>query len=285
MTTADLRAGGVYSDVEYSRPGGFSLQFDAHVPSGKGPFPAAIIVHGGAWVTGDRRHSVEPLFKPLSDAGIAWFSISYRLARTDQQTSLAAMAATAALLGGAVDDVRSAVAYVRSHATEYNIDPNRIALIGESAGAQLAAMAALKPGHNADVQAVVAFYCPADLVALVRTMPMIPDSLRQAVRGTPFEELLLAHLRELSPSNWVRSDAPPFLLIHGTADRVVPYEQSTKFCSALNDAGSDCELYTVDGAGHGLRWWGVEQSYQPEMVRWLTQRFAKSSAGTADTKR
>ncbi len=79
--TQPLRADGMnYTDVEYSNPAGLSLRFDGHVPSGEGPFPAAIIVHGGAWVTGDRKRSVSPLFSTLESANFAWFSISYRLA-------------------------------------------------------------------------------------------------------------------------------------------------------------------------------------------------------------
>ncbi len=283
MAAIDLEAGGkAFSDIEFSRPGGYSLQMDAHVPEGEGPFPAVVIVHGGAWVTGDRKRSVEPLFKPLSDAGFAWFSISYRLANMVEPRSTPTIAATAALLGGAIDDVRAGVAYVRSHASEYNVDPHRIALVGESAGAQLAAVAALKPGRNGDVQAVVGFYCPSDLVALVQTMPMIPDSFRRAVKDTPFEQILLAYLRELSPMNWVRDGAPPFLLIHGTADTVVPFQQSVDLCSAMRKAGSTCDVYPVDGAGHGLRWWSGPNpgmtEYKQQMVRWLTQELAASSA-------
>jgi acetyl esterase len=274
MAAADMRAGGkAYSDVEYSRPGGYSLKLDAHVPDGDGPFPAVVIVHGGAWVTGDRKRSVEPLFEPLSDAGFAWFSISYRLANVADPKSTPTIAASLALLGGAIDDVRSAVAYVRANAADYNVDPHRVAVLGESAGAQLAAMAALKPGRNAPVQAVVAFYCPSDLVTLVQTMPLIPDSVRNAVKGTPFEQILLTYLRELSPIHWVSDGAPPFLLIHGTADQVVPFQQSVDLCEAMQKAGSTCELYSVKGVGHGLRWWDSAQAtaYKNRMISWLTQ--------------
>lgn len=219
--------------------------------------------------------SVEPLFKPLSDGGFAWFSISYRLANPAESRAKPTFSAAAALLGGAVDDVRAAVAFVRSHASDYDVDPNRIALVGESAGAQLAAMAALKPARNGAVQALVGFYCPSDLVSLVQTMPMIPDSIRRAVNGTPFEDLLLAYLRDLSPIRWVREGAPPFMLIHGTADTVVPFQQSVDLCSALRKAGSTCELYPVEGGGHGLRWWEPARRltvYKQDMVRWLTEQ-------------
>src|SRR4051794_32726322 len=73
-TAAQVRA-----DIEYARVNGISLRMDASVPDGDGPFPAAIIVHGGGWVSGDRKTNVQPLFEPLSEAGFAWFSISYRL--------------------------------------------------------------------------------------------------------------------------------------------------------------------------------------------------------------
>src|SRR5271167_2986777 len=67
-------------DVEYGRAGKYSLRLDAQIPDGNGPFAAVILVHGGAWVAGDRTNNVQALFQPLSDAGFAWFSISYRLA-------------------------------------------------------------------------------------------------------------------------------------------------------------------------------------------------------------
>ncbi|HLG95209.1 MAG TPA: alpha/beta hydrolase [Bryobacteraceae bacterium] len=278
MTSSRVYAAGrSFSDVEYSRVGGQSLRLDAYVPASEDPVPAVIIVHGGAWVTGDRKHSVEPLFKPLAAAGFAWFSISYRLANTADPAGLAAMAGSTALLGNAVEDVRAAVAYVRKHAAEYRIDPNRIALVGESAGAQLAAMAALKPGPGQDVSAVVALYCPSDLVSLVQNTAMIPDSIRQAVRGTAFADILMTHLRELSPLYWVHKGAPPFLLIHGTADRLVPFRQSVQFCSALENAGSACQLVPIEGAGHGLRWWesdGHSKLYKIEMVHWLSRQLS-----------
>src|ERR1700722_2028550 len=94
------------TDVEYARPGGISLQLDASIPEGRGPFPAAIVVHGGGWVRGDRRVDVAPLFPPLEDAGIAWFSISYRLA-----TNLLDFGAASA-------DVDSAIGFVKAHAAE-----------------------------------------------------------------------------------------------------------------------------------------------------------------------
>src|SRR5579872_3464638 len=101
-------------NIEYSRAGGRALHLDAYMPDGPGPFPAAVIVHGGGWVAGDRRWNVQPLFQPLLAAGLACFSISYRLA-TDPS-----------LFGVAIDDVAEAIRYVRAHALEFRVDPARI---------------------------------------------------------------------------------------------------------------------------------------------------------------
>lgn len=273
-------------NVEYGQAGDVTLRMDMHLPQGPGPFPAMILVHGGAWVTGDRKLNVAPILKPLSDAQFAWFSISYRLVN-DLPATLGSDKTITSLLtmGTAVDDVRKAVAFVKDHAAEFHVDPARIALLGESAGAQLAAMAALKPGPNGNVRAVVAFYCPSDLVNLAQNLKQVPDSVRNSIRGTVWETMLNGTLRQLSPLTWVSKDAPPFLLIHGTADALVPFAESTTFCKALVDAGAQCDLYSVDGGGHGMRWWEGSRltAYKPYMINWLRKQFAASSVSLVTT--
>ena len=269
---AELRELDVRENIEYGHAGGTSLQLDARIPPGKGPFPAAIIVHGGAWVTGDRRRSVEPLFQPLADAKIATFSVSYRLPkRGPDALSVANNISQLLAIGSQIEDVRRAIDYVMAHAAEFSIDKRRVALIGESAGAQLAAMAALRPQPGESVRAVVALYGPNDLARLVQSSPMIPEAIRQSFAGTPVANFLLAGLRDISPVYWVSKDAPPFLLIHGTADSLVPFEQSTLMCEKLRSTGVRCEVYPVEGGNHGLRWWEAEglTSYKQHMVRWL----------------
>jgi alpha-L-fucosidase 2 len=260
-------------DVEYGRAGKVRLRFDAHIPDGAGPFAAVILVHGGAWVMGDRNNNVQPLFQPLSDAGFAWFSISYRLAGDVARNPVGA----AMQLGTAESDVRKAVAFVKDHAPEYRVNPNRIALLGESAGGQLASMAALRPGVDGSVQAVVAFYTPSDLAALARTSAMIPDGVRDAVKGTLFDDLLMAGLTEFSPINAVSESSPPFLLIHGIDDNVVPFAQSERFCDKLHASGVACELYPVKGGGHGIRAWESLRltDYKSPMVRWLQRTLVR----------
>jgi alpha-L-fucosidase 2 len=231
----------ILRDIEYGQAGGHSLRLDAHLPEGAGPFPVAIVVHGGGWVAGDRRSNVEPLFQPLVDGGFACFSISYRLARDPS------------LLGAAIEDVEQAIRYVQAHSS------GRIALVGESAGGQLAAMAALGKSGSA-VRAVVALYAPADLEQLAPAMP--------------WTGAVLARLRELSPIHRVREGMPPFLLIHGTADPLVLFEQSRNMCRAIRKAGGHCDLIAVKGGGHGLRRWESAglTSYKRLMVDWLQKR-------------
>ncbi len=257
-------------DIEYARVDGASLRMDAFLPASPEKTPAVIIVHGGGWVSGDRRIDVQPLFKPLSDAGFAWFSISYRLAKDVTQ------------FGVAINDVQNAVQYVRSHAAEYNVDTDKIALIGESAGGQLAAMAALRGRGDTAVRAVVALYTPSDLVGLVKNSNYVPSRIRDSVNGTPWENLILAGLTQLSPIDNVRRDMPPFLFIHGTEDSLVPFQQSREMCQRMKRAGASCEIYPVLGAGHGIRWWesspGLAAGYKHKMVDWLREEFRRTDA-------
>ncbi len=250
-------------DIVYSRVDGADLLMDASIPAGP-KAPGVIIVHGGGWVRGDRELDVEPLFKPLSDAGFAWFSIDYRLARDVTQ------------FGVAIDDVENAVRFVKSHAVEFNIDPDRIALVGESAGGQLAAMAALRAGPAESVKAVVALYAPTDLVSLLKNSTYIPARIRNSVEGTPWEALILAGLAQLSPIANVRRDMPPFLFIHGTADPLVPISQSRDMCSRMRQVGASCEVFPVEGVGHGIRWWDSypkpAAAYKHKMVEWLRRQ-------------
>ena len=261
MIAGQLFSASVKRDIEYGRADSAPLLLDAFRPDGEGPFPAVIIVHGGGWIGGHREHSVQPLFEPLAKAGFAWFSISYRLATNFLQ------------FGVAVDDVQTAIDHVREHAREYNIDPNRIAVLGESAGAHLASLAVERSPRS--VAAIVALYPPSDLVSLAQNAHSIPESIRQAVRAVGMEELILGYLREMSPIEHVKPGLPPFLLVHGTQDRIVPYDQSKRMLAKLRGSGVEAELVTIDGGGHGLRGWEMSTkfaAYRGRIIDWLRLR-------------
>lgn len=252
------------NDIEYSIRDGVSLRMDMGIPDTIDAAPSVIIVHGGGWVAGDRKIDVAPLFGPLSDAGFAWFSISYRLATNVSQ------------FGVGIDDVECAVRFIRANAREFHIDPDRVALIGESAGGQLAAMAALR---GSPVAAVIALYAPMDLVNLLQHSNYVPAQLRDQIIGKPWQNFIFEALRKFSPIDNVRRNMPPFLLVHGTADPLVPFQQSTDFCDRMRVVGASCEIYPVDGAGHGIRWWEGSprfgNAYKRKIVNWLEQQLAK----------
>ena len=139
---------------------------DASVPGGPGPFPAVIVVHGGGFTGGSKTVFITPILQPLTDANFAWFSINYRLV---PETNL----------HGQTDDVLSAVQWVHDHAKEYKVDPKRVALLGESAGAFLVDYVAIMAPKDLRVAAVVSFYGPHDLALQVeekglgKTIPVL----------------------------------------------------------------------------------------------------------------
>jgi dipeptidyl aminopeptidase/acylaminoacyl peptidase len=142
-------------------------------------------------------------------------------------------------------------------------------------------MAALRGGPGVVVKGVVALYTPTDLGKLLRNSQYIPAQIRDSVQGTPWEAFVLAALTKLSPIDNVRRDMPPFLFIHGTADPLVPLSQSTEMCDKMRSVGASCEVFKVQGAGHGIRWWEsspqYSTAYKQKMVEWLR---AELAAGT-----
>lgn len=111
----------------------------------------------------------------------------------------------------------------------------------------------------------------------MKTSPVVPPAIRELLGNQALAGLLSGHLRSLSPIHKVRGDAPPFLLIHGTADNVVPYSQALKMHEKMRAAGANCELMTVEGGGHGMRLWdrSPRQSvYRERMIAWLRAKMA-----------
>lgn len=247
------------TDIEFAKPGGFSLTLDANIPDGTGPFPTVIVVHGGGFIRGDKQTYVKPLFEPLTKAGFTWFTINYRLA---PQYPFPA----------GVEDVEEAVRWVRAHAKEYKVDKNRIALVGESAGGHLVSYAGVKPGKKARVKAVVSFYGPHDLEKRARDAGKLNENIQQFTGVKELNEAGYEKLREESPYHQVKKGLPKFLLIHGTKDEQVPYEQSVRMCEKLKEYKNFCELYTVPEGAHGVGAWEkfpAMQSYKDKMVTWL----------------
>lgn len=248
-------------DIEFSSPGGVSLTLDAFVPDGKGPFPAVIIVHGGGWEAGSKTTYVPPLFEPLSRGGFAWFSINYRLAPAHRFEAMA-------------EDVDAAIRWVKKNAKAFKVDPKRIALMGESAGGHLVSYAGARGRGETKVAAVVSFYGVHDINARSRKMGAIGRNIEQLlVISTPNAEAEEKQ-RLASPVTYVHKQMPPYLMIHGTEDKAVPYDQSPLMCAKMKEAGVRCEVFTVEGAPHGIGAWEKKpafQEYKEKMVEWLRQ--------------
>ena len=224
--------------IEYAEVAGFRpLELDLYLPDGApGPRPTVVHVHGGGWRRGSRRHPLPALgdgfYQGLAERGIAVAAVDYRLSGEARYPA-------------AVDDVRVAVAWVRSALPGYGVTPGPVALWGDSAGGHLALLAALT---DTAVDGVVAWFPVTDLTAMGE--PGDDPGTREALfLGAPPAQVPdLA--REASPLTYVHAGAPPVLLMHGDSDALVPADQSIRFATALADAGGTATLELVPGASH-----------------------------------
>jgi acetyl esterase len=258
--------------VEFDHPGAKPLLLDLHIPDGAGPFPAAILIHGGGFDEGSRSTNVAPLFEPLANAGFAWFSIDYRLAPEAHFTE-------------AMADVNTAIRWLKAHAAEYHVDARKIAIIGESAGGYLVNYAGTHETPGTSVAAVVDFYGPVEYGKLSSDRREHPERFnmtsinRHAANGggihffgvEQLDAAGLAKLHEMSPLAGVHKGMPPFLCIHGTKDDQVSFDQSTTLCETMHAAGASCELITIEAGGHGMGGWKAPemQHWKAEMIAWL----------------
>ncbi|WP_433782328.1 alpha/beta hydrolase fold domain-containing protein [Actinomycetospora sp. CA-101289] len=236
--------------VEYRVvPGYRPLLLDLHRPDTVPSPPLVVFVHGGGWRMGSRGTfgpsfadwSPSP-FAHLAARGLAVASLDYRLSGE-------------AVFPAALDDVVDGLCWLREHAGELGVDASRVVLWGESAGAHLAALAGLLDG---DVRGVVDWYGPADLGTMAAdaaaggiaiTDPGAPDSRESLLLGAPVGDDP-DRARAASPVAHVRAGAPPFLVLHGTADRFVPARQSERLVAALESVGAPVRCELVDGADH-----------------------------------
>ncbi|HEY0862975.1 MAG TPA: alpha/beta hydrolase [Lacunisphaera sp.] len=259
---------GLHRDIEYGVAAGVSLKLDASVPAGDGPFPVALLVHGGGWSGGDKANvgsegkgaDITPWFAPLTAAQFTWFSINYRLAPAHRWPAC-------------FEDVQAAIRWVKAHAQEFKGDPTRIVIFGHSAGGHLATLAGVLGTGDTRVQAVVG-YAPVtdfeyELPARGGLSPSLQGLHHQPKEVTPGS---LAILRETAPVNHVQPGLPPFLLLHGDADQTVPYQTSLNFQAKLRAHGVRCDLITIPGAGHGLlNWDKFRPDHADQMIAWLRE--------------
>jgi pectinesterase len=250
-------------NIEYGDAGGEKLMLDAHVPAGAGKFPVVLIVHGGGWMTGDREKDIVPVFAPVA-TNFTWFTISYRLAPTNRWPAC-------------YEDVQTAIRWVKAHAAEFKGDPERIALLGYSAGGHLVTLAGTRAGADTRVQAVAAFAPPTDLVADNERRGGLSISMTNLFNygSTNITDDVRAVLKENSPSTYVKPGLSPFLIIQGSADKTVPANQSLAFQEKLKSAGVDCELILIPEGTHRIAdWKKFDPEWQGKLIAWLNEKLA-----------
>lgn len=202
--------------------------------------PAILFVHGGGWGAG-KPELYEPHCRYYAAKGIVSAAVQYTL--TSPTTTVF----------DCIADVKASVRWLRAHAAEFNVDPDRITAFGDSAGGHLAACAGLMGGLEAEGEDPAVSSRPNALVLLYPITDTTPPDGWDVVRyGGKAGAAVAGRLADFSPADHVPAGAPPTLVLHGTADTVVPFSQSERFADAMRGKGNGCDLIPVEGAGHAF---------------------------------
>ncbi|MBI3660081.1 alpha/beta hydrolase fold domain-containing protein [Candidatus Acetothermia bacterium] len=245
LSLNQAQSGLIDRDVTYCTADNVALKMDIYHPTPTSNAPVAMYVHGGGWTSGDKRGGAGAIDIPeLVARGYLVVSVNYRLA---PQYKFPAM----------IEDVKCAIRFLRANAAKYNLNPNKMGAWGGSAGGHLVSLLGTTDasagfegnGGYADqssrVQAVVDMFGPTDLPALFKN----PASAQQVFRTSDKNSEIL---QRASPVNWVSKDDPPFLILQGEKDDVVPPSQSQGFYDKLIATGVPATLVMVKNAGHGF---------------------------------
>jgi len=236
-------------DIEYAAADGAHLRLDLARPkTADGPLPAVLCIHGGGFRAGSRQ-GYDALCVTLAQHGFVAATLSYRLAPTHA-------------FPAAVHDTKAAVRWLRANSARHGLDPARIGVTGSSAGGHLAQFLGVtagvaefegtdNPGYSSAVTCVVNVYGPSDFTKSYGKSVDAHEVLPLWLGGN-LETALARHIRS-SPLNWVTPAAAPTLLIHGTEDKYVAYEQALWMRDRLAASGVAVELLTLEGAGHGFQ--------------------------------
>ena len=248
------------------------LKMDIYRPKVNEKSPAVIFVPGGWWITSPKDAGSQMYFR-LAEAGFAVAAIEYRHIVEGNYIDL-------------IGDVKAAVRYLRAHAEEFNIDKNKIAVMGASAGGYLSVMVGVTGGiekfdfgdnldQSSEVQAVIDCFGPTDLTKIAADYPKDMQKLYDsaggaasllvngvtiykgnkggALRDTP------ATASDSNPLNYIGKNTPPFLIMNGNADKTISPSQSKILYDALIKNGVDAEHYVLNGVGHDFKYF-----YQPK---------------------
>jgi acetyl esterase/lipase len=266
----------VLRDLPYVENGRERQKLDLYLPPTGSGWPLVVMIHGGAFRMGSKDGEPAAVFV---QRGYAVAAINYRLSQH-------------AIFPAQIEDCKAAVRWLRAHAAAYGYDPARIAAFGQSAGGHLAAMLgttgdvkAFDAGAHLDVssrvQAVADFFGPTDFlqmdahrVSAQADVHEAPDSPESQLVGGPIRDNP-EQVARANPVTYVTPDDPPFLIVHGDADMLVPHHQSELLAAALRKAGVRSKFVTVPGGPHAGR---TTAEGLPIALDFLDARFAPASA-------
>lgn len=252
-----------YKDVSYGADA--AQRMDVYLPANRtaASTKVLIMIHGGGWYLGDKadmNEYVNVLKSRLSDYAV--FNINYRLAAFPSTNTFPTQE----------NDVKAAVDFALGKAGEYRFNTEKLAVLGASSGGHLALQQSYRY-TTPKVKAVVDYFGPTDMVALYNSYTSQPQTqlgIQALMGGTPATNPTL--YQTSSPLTWTTSNVPPTLILHGTADPIVPYAQSTALKAKLDGVGVSAKLITYAGAGHGD--WNAatfEDSYQ-QVINFLKEK-------------
>ena len=268
-------------DVVYGEVHGTGLLMDVFTPKGKANGLGIVDVVSGAY-SSDRRklrdHILAQVYSTLCGRGYTVFAI-----RPGSKSRYTAPEMAA--------HVKTGIRYVKQHAAEYRIDPDRLGLTGASAGGHLATLAAVTPEegkpdanspqlqHGTHVKAAAIFFPPTDFLdwnGKLADIKLLGDLLFLGGASGHSEEEIKERASQISPARLVKAPVVPFLFIHGDADPLVPLQQSQKMVAALKAAGGSAELIVKQGGGHP---WMTLPEEVKIMADWFDQHLPETKAG------
>jgi acetyl esterase/lipase len=248
----------IEENITYGKAGDTELKLDLARPPGDGPFPAIVFIHGGGW-SGGNRQAYRGQIQEAAKRGYVAATISYRLMQFDQAKKETTTATPT--FPAQIHDAKAAIRWVRAHAEQYQVDPDRIGVTGASAGGHLSLLMGLtdpssglegdsgNPDQSSRVQAVVNVFGPTDMASCYEKSS-VAWIFRLFLGGTPDEAA--ERYKAASPLTYVSKDDPPVLTLHGDMDALVPVEQARMLDDKMKAVGANHTLTIFEGQGHGF---------------------------------
>lgn len=277
----------VEQDIQYVPDGDPAEKLDLYLPEkpSEAPLPIVVWIHGGGWMGGSKAGCPAALMVPR---GYAAASIEYRFSQK-------------AIFPAQIQDCQAAIRWIRANSKKYNIDPDHVGVWGASAGGHLVALLGTAGGKNAfpkiggnddqsdRVQAVCDLFGPTDFNTVMQqaAADKTKNIFHFNTPSDPYSDLIGAKLGEdrekceaVSPVHYVSKDNPPILILHGTADALVPFAQSVEFADALKKAGVEVVLQPLPGAGHGGPAFSLPAVH--ELINKFTAKYLKGENETIE---